>query len=204
MSRDSLIPSLQSDALVREIERQFAAENSELAEGAARDARNILAQARASARAQVHAAIDKLREDGARRLMRAKAQREAERYARAQRLAVQAVHEALPLLREALDARWRDPQRRRKWADAVARICADRLPPSAWVVEHPADWSALEQRQFAASFGTAATVSFQAADFAAGLRINADRALLDATPQGLIADANAIAAQLMDEIGAAP
>jgi hypothetical protein len=204
MSRDSLIPALQSDALVREIERQLAVENSELAEGAARDARNILAQARASARAQVHAAIDKLREDGARRLMRARAQREAEQYARTQREAARAVREALPLLREALAARWRDPQSRQRWADAVARLCADRLPPGDWLVEHPGNWDADEQQRFAAAVGSEVKPSFQAADIASGLRIGADGARLDATAQGLLADADAIAAQLMNEIGAAP
>ena len=68
MSPVSLIPSLQSDALVREIEQQLTDENSAIAGGAQRDARSILAQARAAARGQVHEAIAKLREEGARRI----------------------------------------------------------------------------------------------------------------------------------------
>lgn len=204
MSRVSIIPSLQSDALVREIEQQLAAENAAIADGARRDAQAILAQARASARAQVHEAIEKLREEGGRRLMRAKARLDAEAYAHSQQQAVQAVREALPLLRDALAARWRDRPSRRQWIDATARLCADRLPPGAWLIEHPDDWDAQEQEQFAAAIGAAARLTFRAAAVAAGLRISADQALLDATPQGLLADSNAIAAQLLEEIGAAP
>jgi type II secretory pathway pseudopilin PulG len=204
MSPVSLIPALQSDALVREIEQQLADENGTVAEGAQRDAHGILAQARASACRQVHEAIEKLREEGARRLTRAKAQLETEMRARAQQQAVQAVREALPLLRQALDARWCEPETRRQWTSAIARLCADRLPPGAWCIEHPRDWTEAEQKQFAAAVGDGAQVNFQAGDIAAGLRISADQAVLDATPQGLLADATAIAALLLDEIGAAP
>jgi hypothetical protein len=204
MSPVSIIPSLQSDALVREIEQQLAAESAAIAAGARRDAQGILAQARASARGQVHEAIEKLREEGARRLMRANAQLDAEQYARTQKQAAQAVREAFPLLRDALAARWRDLQSRRQWADVVVQLCVDRLPPGSWLVEHPSDWAAREQEQFAAAIGAGAKLTFQTADIAAGLRISADQALLDATSQGLLADSNAIAAQLLEEIGAAP
>jgi len=203
MSGRSIISSLQSDALVREIEQQLAAENAAIADGARRDAQSILAQARAAARAQVREAIEKLREEGARRLMRARAQRDAEEYARNQQQAAQAVSEALPLLGDALAARWRDRSGRRQWIEAAARLCADRLRPGAWLVEHPRDWDEQDQEQFAAAVGAAAELTFQAADIAAGLRVSADRALLDATPQGLLADPHAIAAQLLEEIGAA-
>ena len=103
MSPVSLIPSLQSDALVREIEQQLTDENSAICGGAQRDARNILAQARATARGQVHEAIAKLREEGERRLTRAKAQLDTESRGRAQQQAAQAVRDALPLLRERSD-----------------------------------------------------------------------------------------------------
>ena len=201
MSPAGLIPALQSDALVREIERQLAEENRAIIEGAQRGAQNILAQARASARGQLHHAIEKLREEGERRLMRAKAQLETEARGRAQQQAAQAVRDALPLLREALDRRWREPESRQQWTAAVARLCADRLLPGAWRIEHPRDWSAAEQKQFAAATGNGAQATFDAGDIVAGLRISADQAVLDATPQGLLADTTTIAALLLDEIG---
>jgi F0F1-type ATP synthase membrane subunit b/b' len=204
MSPVSLVFSLQSDALVREIEQQLAQENGAIAAGAEREARAIMAQARAAARARVHAAIEKLREEGARRLTRAKAQLDTELRVRAQQRAVQAVRDAMPLLREALNARWRDRESRRLWSEAVARACADRLPPGAWRVEHPRDWNEPEQQQFLTAIGKPVQAGFAAADIAAGLRVSADRALLDATPQGLLADSTMITALLLDEIESRP
>ena len=203
MSPVSLIPALQSDALVREIARQLADENRAIADGAKRDAHGVMAQARAATRRQVHDAIEKLREEGARRLTRAKAQLETEARGRAQRQAAAAVREALPLLQAALEARWRAQDERRRWIAAVAQLCADRLPRGAWRCAHPRDFSAQEQKQFAAAVGDGAQMTFETGDMAAGLRVGADQALLDATPQGLLADKIAIAAMLLEEIGAA-
>jgi len=202
MSPVSHIPSLQSDALVREIEQQLVHENDVIADSAQRDAQGILAQARASARGQVHEAIEKLREEGARRLTRAKAQFETEERARVQQRAAQALRDALPMLREALGLRWREEASRQQWTAAVARLCADRLPSGAWRIEHPRDWSAAEQKQFAVATGNGAQATFDIGDITAGLRISADQAVLDATPEGLLADSTTIAALLLDEIGA--
>jgi hypothetical protein len=204
MSPVSLIPSLQSDALVRDLKRQLADETAAIAQGAQREAQAILAQSRSAARSQVHEAIEELRAEGERRLTRAKAQLETAARARAQRQAAQAVRDTLPLLREALAQRWRQPASRQQWTAAVARLCADRLPPRAWRVEHPCDWTASEQKQFAAAIGDGAQVSFQAGNISSGLRVSADQAVLDATPQGLLADSTMIAALLLDEIGAPP
>lgn len=204
MKPASLISSLQSDALAREIEQQLKEETGAVIATAERDARTTIAQARAAARSRMHEAIEDLRREGARRLARAKAQHETEARARAQRRAAQAVSEALPLLRDMLNARWHNEQDRRQWTDAVARLSATRLRPGAWLIEHPADWSEAEQRDFTAAIGKAdgIDVSFKGdSDLKAGLRIKADQALLDATPQGLLADARTIAALLLDEIG---
>jgi len=204
MSPVSLIFSLQSDALVREIEQQLAQESGAIAAGAEREARAVMAQARAVARAQVHSAIVKLREEGARRVTRAKAQFDTELRVSAQQQAAQAVRDAMPLLHEALNARWRDRNSRRLWSEAVARACSDRLPPGAWRVEHPCDWNEAEQQQFLTAIGQPVEARFAAADIAAGLRISADQALLDATPQGLLADSTMITALLLDEIESRP
>ena len=204
MSPASLIFSLQSDALVREIEQQFAQERGAIAAGAEREARAIMAQARAVARAQVHAAIEKLREEGARRLTRAQAQLDTESRVRAQQQVAQAARDAMPLLREALNARWRDRDGRRLWSEAVARACADRLPPGAWLVEHPRDWNESEQQQFLAVIGEPVQARFAAGDVAAGLRVSVDQAVLDATPQGLLADSTMITALLLNEIEPRP
>jgi len=204
MSEASLIPSLQFEALAREVERQLKNETSAIIAAAESDARAIITQARADARRRVHDAIQQLRREGANRLAGAKVKLETELRARAQRQAAQAVRDGFPLLREELDARWRNQQSRRQWTDAVARICPLRLRPGAWCVEHPADWSGPEQRDFMVAIGERAGVhiSFKAdGEIKSGLRIKADQALLDATPQGLLADSRTMAALILDEIG---
>lgn len=205
MKQASLVPSLQSDALAREIEQQLKDEAGAVMAAAEHGARTTLAQARASARSLMHEAIGDLRREGARRLARARAQLETQRRAQAQRQAARAVGEALPLLRDMLDTRWRDPQGRRHWTDGVAQLCTTRLRPGAWLVEHPADWREPEQSAFAAAIGKsdAIDVSFKSdKELTAGLRIKADQALLDATPRGLLADTRAIVALLLEAIGA--
>ncbi len=202
MSAVSLIPSLQSDALVRDIEQQLKDENAAIAANAKRDAQSILVQARAAARAQLHEAIVELREESHRRLTRAKAQFATQKRALEQGRAAKAVDEALPLLQEALLARWRDPEERQQWTDAVARQCVARLRRDAWVVHHPAGWSKKEQERFLAALGNDREVAFMADKaIACGLRISADGAELDATPQGLLADKTAVAALLLEELG---
>lgn len=203
MKPASLIPSLQSDALAREVEQQLQDETGAVMATAEREARDTLSQARAAARGRLHEAIQELRREGARRLARAKAQHETEVRAQAQRQAAQAVSEALPLLREAVAARWRDAQERRLWTDGVAQLCRARLRNSFWLVEHPADWSEREQQDFRAKLGDEGKleVSFKPDnDLIAGLRIKADQAVLDATPHGLLADTRSIAALLLDQI----
>ncbi len=204
MSQASLIPSLQFAALAREVGRQLENETGAVIAAAESDARAIIAQARADARRRVHEAIQELRREGARRLAGAKAQLETELRARAQRQAAQAVSDGFPILREGLDARWRDQQSRRQWTDAVARLCHLRLRPGAWCIEHPADWSGSEQRDFMATIGErdGVHISFKVdGEIKSGLRIKADQAVLDATPQGLLADSRTIAALILDEMG---
>ncbi len=61
--------------------------------------------------------------------------------------------------------------------------------------------AAQEQQKFAEAIGGADEITFQAdKDVSAGLRITADQATLDATPNGLLADTRTIAALLLDEL----
>jgi hypothetical protein len=197
----SLIPKLQSDALAREIEQQLKDETAAVMNGAERDAKVLLAQARLAARARLHAAIVELRKEGARRRARAEAQRDTVARQRAQHQAALAVGDAMPLLRDMLVERWRDAQARKQWTEALAKICPARLRPGAWTVEHPRDWSESERHEFAAALGGSQDIAFQATDdIVAGLRIKSDQAVLDATPQGLLADRRGIAALLLDEL----
>lgn len=201
MTTASLIPGLQSDALAREIEQQLEAETAAVIAAAETEAAATVAQARTNARGRLHEAIVEVRREGETRLARAHAQLDAELRAQAQRQAARAVAVALPMLRDALAARWREAEARKEWTATVAQFAAKRLRPGAWQVAHPADWNAEEQKQFAAALGETNSISFLAdKDVSAGLRITADQATLDATPDGLLADTRTIAALLLDEL----
>ena len=144
MSEPSLIPSLQADALAREIEKQLKDESEAMTEAAQRDAQAIVAQARKTARTRLHQAIVELRREGERRMTRAKAEAETSARARQQQLATKALGAAMPLLTEALVARWRDAAARKIWTGKVAELGLTRLRRGAWIVEHPADWDVPE------------------------------------------------------------
>jgi hypothetical protein len=204
----NLVSTAQSAALLQEIEQQTSDECKAQVAAAEQQAQALIAQAHAAARRRVHEAIVELRREGARRLARAKAQVETQARQRAQQHAVAVIGRAWPLLADALVARWRDPAARQAWADGVARCARDRLRTGTrtgtWTVEHPADWSADEQRNFRIALGAGDdAITFTAdGDIAAGIRIRAAEATLDATPQGLLVDRQAVAALLLAEIAA--
>jgi hypothetical protein len=202
-SEASLIPSLQSDALAREIEMQLKDETSAVMAEAKRAAREVVAQARSAARKRMHEAIVELRREGERRLARGRAQIETETRAAEQRQAAYAVSAAMPLLTEALVERWRDPQSRKLWIEGVAELCRGRLRRGTWTVTHPAGWPAQEQKEFATAVaaGEGLKVGFEAGKgLVAGLIVSADQAVLDASPRGLLGDPHGIAGMLLNEI----
>lgn len=202
MNSADLVSTAQSAALLQEIEQQTGDECKALVAAAERQTHALIAQAHAAARRRVHEAIGELRREGARRLARAKAQIETQARQRTQQRAVAAIEQAWPLLAHALVARWRDPAARMTWADGVARCARDRLRTNAWTIEHPADWNAEEQQLFRTSLGALDDAVTFVADgsIAAGIRIKAAEAMLDATLQGLMVDRPAVAALLLAEI----
>jgi vacuolar-type H+-ATPase subunit E/Vma4 len=203
LTAPNLISVAQSDALLHEIARQLRDESRVMSESAEREARGLVAQARATARRRLHDAIAELRREGDRRLARARAQLETELRERAQRRAAKAINEAWPLLHEALTARWRDRESRKTWTSALAQLAKSRLRGGLWTVEHPDDWSTAEQHEFLTGLGSpdGIEVAFETNnDTQVGLVIRADHATLDATPRGLLADQRAVAAHLLSDI----
>jgi hypothetical protein len=202
MSPAELIPSAQAEILEREIAQQTREECGAVTAAAEQEARAIVADAHATARRRMHEAVVELRREAARRIARAEAAAETAARQRAQRRAATAVERAWPLLTDAVAARWHNEAGRRAWTAGVVRAVRDRIAAPTLAVEHPLDWTAAEQRDFCSALGReAGTVTFTPRqDLAAGIRVNAARATLDATPHGLLADRQAIAALLLAEI----
>lgn len=205
MNKTNLIPAAQSEALLQELEQQTTEECRTVIATAERGADALVAQARSSARRRTHDVVEELRKEGIRRLARAKAKVETEARQRDQQFAVEVIQRAWPLLAEALAERWRDPATRSVWTDGAARCGRDQLNAEEWIVEHPADWRESEKQSFRNSCGTGGdSITFVAnSELAAGIKISAGEATLDATPQGLLADRSAVAALLLAEIGQA-
>jgi len=203
LSEPSLIPALQADALAHEIERQLQEERKALITTAQSDARATVAQARATARRRLRDAIAELRREGERRLTRARAELETSARSQQQKQASRALEAALPLLHDALAASWRDNEARKIWAENAAKLCVTRLRHGDFTVEHPASWTARDQKEFRAAIadnnGIAITFTLDQ-NLEAGLRIKADQAVLDATVRGLLSDTRTIAALLLDEL----
>jgi hypothetical protein len=212
VTKTDTAPDLRAEALVREIESQCDAECSALLDAARLEAQAIVREAAAAATRHVHEALEDLRRDGARRLARAQAQIATEMRVRDQALAAGNLRDGCPMLVNAVADRWTDAGARRLWAAHLAAQARLRLRPGAWVVEHPRDWRAEERDAFLAELPPERreTVSFRAVDdIDAGLRVVAGGAVLDATPERLLADKPAVKALLLAEIarersGAAP
>jgi hypothetical protein len=202
LNKTNLIPAAQSEALLYELEQQTTDECRTVIATARREADALVTQARSSARRRTHDVIEELRNEGIRRLARAKAKVETEARQRAQQCAVEVIERAWPLLVESLVERWRDPAMCLVWTDGAARCGRDQLNVEAWIVEHPADWSDAEKRNFHNSHGAGGNaVTFVAnSELTAGIKISAGEATLDATPPGLLADRSAVAALLLAEI----
>ncbi len=163
-------------------------------------ARAILQEAHTRARREVRDAFLATRLRAEERLVTLQARLATARRLNAQRHAAGILAAEWAALPEALLARWRRAETRRRWVRHATRTALDRLPRGGWHIEHPADWTDAERAELA----TALTGELDGApSFAphggikAGLRIHAGHNVIDATFDGLLADREAIGARLL-------
>lgn len=191
-----------SAALLGEIEQQCGAECRTIIESAEREAEAIISTAYAAARQRGHKLIMGLRREGEQRLMRATAQRDNDMRMAEEARAAAVLRRGCPQLIDAVVARWNVPEHRRAWIEAVAHS-AWRLNPGAWTVEHPAAWGAVDERTFRDAVGTAGPITFRlTSDIIAGLRIRSGGAVLDGSPEALLADQPVVEAKILAAIAA--
>jgi len=192
-----------AEALIREIEDEGAKERRAIAEAAEREAAAIVRRALADVRRRVHDEIGALRREIERRLARAAAQIETERRLRDQARAAEILHTGWPDLIHHVVERWTHKGPRQFWIASMAADACKRLPPGAWTVEHPREWTSDDETQLRAALPSKAVLTFQATDeFDAGFRIKADGATLDCTPERLLAEKTVIQARLLAEMSA--
>lgn len=163
-------------------------------------ARAILEEAHARAQREVRDAFLATRLRTEERLIALRARLATARRLNEQRRAADILSAEWASLPDALRARWRRTDTRRRWARHAARSALARLPRSGWHIEHPADWPEAERVALAADLlGELDAAPSFAPDggIEAGLRIHAAHNVVHATFEGLLADRVAIGARLL-------
>ena len=111
---------------------------------------------------------------------------------------------AWPLLRERLAARWRTPEQRRRWTQTYLRRALSLLPKGRWTVRHAPGWTEEEREETLADLEDALdrVPRFRSeAGIEAGLIVESDGAVLDASLNGLLQDRTRLEARLLALIG---
>ncbi len=195
------LANAHAEALIREIEDEGAKERRTIAEAAEKEAAAIVRRALADARRRVHDEIGALRRESERRLARAEAQIETERRLRDQARAAEILHIGIPDLIHCVVERWAEKEPRQFWIASMAEAARKRLPPAAWTVERPSEWTAEDEAQLRAALPPEAALTFKETDeFDEGFRILADGATLDCTPNRLLAGQSVNQARLLAEM----
>ncbi|RIA56144.1 hypothetical protein [Dichotomicrobium thermohalophilum] len=200
---DANLAETQAQALIDAIDSRKQDECERILNEARKEARGITQQAYRSARQRFHEAAEELRRDRAKRMDQAKAQRDTEQRQRHQAALSNIVETAWPKLTDALKARWQSAEDRETWAKGALDSAAFRLQRKGWRVVYPADSDSdfgdkLKSWLGEKNVDDAATEASEEID--AGLRVEADGAVLDATPKALLAQTGRVQAALIAEI----
>jgi len=156
-----------------------------------------LAHARGEARRRFHAAAQETRRQAAARIGAAEAAQAAVARQRRHEVGRAVVAAGLPMLEAAVVARWHDPVGRRQWLAWAARSAAARLVGGGWEVAHPPAWAVAEWELAIAAGGDPTPRLVADPAIAAGVRITAGGAFVDATVAGLLADRERIGGRLL-------
>ncbi|MBK1719617.1 hypothetical protein [Thiocystis violacea] len=187
-------------ALLKLVSDYQEGECQTLLEAARAEAGRLLSLAYRQARARLHARVVAERANARERVHAVRAERETRARAGVERANARLLELAWPWLREALVARWREPESRRHWI-RFARLQAERsLPPGVWTIRHPPDWASSERMELASRLtGETGRPPRFLADGAlrAGLVIEVAGASLDISLDGLLRDRPRLEARLL-------
>lgn len=163
-------------------------------------AKSLLQQAHADARAHMHQHVVDMREKYRLRVAAARARNETLARLQQQQTGLAMLDHVQQPLREALLRRWANPSSRQLWIHALLNVAKQTLLAHDWRIEHPPDWPHDEReqlRQHLVMSAATAPVFVAYADIDAGLRIVAHSATVDASIDGLLQRKTAIEAMLM-------
>ncbi len=190
-------------AMIDEIEREYSVECSSIERAAAGEARDIVRAARGAARQRMRTALAAMRLEEKCRLGEASARRQSLLAAKEHAETSELLRRTCPQLIETVLLRWNVVDSRHDWVRSAARHAEQRLLSGAWKVEHPASFEDADRRCFLSALRSAdaGDVTFAIDEnLTAGLRVRAAGAVLDATPEALLADRPQTEASLLAEI----
>lgn len=196
----------REQALIRLVDDYEAAECRSILAAAQADVSRRLSLTYRQARARLHERVLAERSNTRGRIQAIRAERETRRRAGVERANARLLELAWPHLRRTLEARWQDPETRRRWIRFALTEAARALPAAVWTIRHPPDWDARERDE------VAARISAQSGHaprwlpddgLAAGLAIESRGAILDAGLDGLLGDRRRLEARLLALFAAA-
>jgi vacuolar-type H+-ATPase subunit H len=203
MNEPKSVINAQVEALLALVENYRESRCRQILEQARAQATEVVKQAHREARARMHKAIDEERARAQEKVASTHAQLQTRRRQRHHKADMALLETAWPALHETLVARWQDADSRRVWVRALVNQASTVLPAKQWRIEHPAGWQSRVALALAGEITAQAEgeppVFVEACEATAGLRLCADGACLDGTPEGLLVGRAEIEAELLAE-----
>jgi hypothetical protein len=187
-------------ALLKLVEEYREQECRRILDAAREEAGRLVAETYRKERAHLHVRIVSERSRAQARIQAARAELATrERWSR-ERTSISLLDSAWPRLRDRLAARWGGPAGRRAWVKRYLGEALALLPRGPWRVRHAAGWGESERRDVVAWLRGEldASPGLQVDDaMEAGLVVEYEGALLDASLDGLTKDRSRLEARLL-------
>jgi hypothetical protein len=198
MEFESII-DFQVRAMLEGIEKDLNVRREQMRSEARKQARSLLKGVRRQCRVRVAQAVAEERAHRDRSLQKASAALASRVRRRQQALDRRHLIEGYDRLREALIERWRDPDARSHWARTLVEDASAVLSNSTWRIEYPASLPAEDANRLFEETGRDLEL-VPADDLEAGFRLQHDYAQLDMSVDGLLAQVDEMAGELLAEI----
>jgi len=167
---------------------------------ASAESRAILSRAQLAARRDLRKTLAPERERIEAEIAIAEAKLVTQRRLREQKRIAAVLTQAWPKVVQALSERWETPAGRSSWVMHHLSIALSVFPASAWVIQHPVGWPAVEReqaKQWLQTHGIAGARFDPDPQLLAGIRVVCGLNTLDASLDGLLTDRSQIEGRLL-------
>lgn len=200
MDSDSIV-AVQVRAMLEGIGDDLAQRREQILAEARKQARALLRNARRQARVRVSQAVAEERDQRDRSLQRAGAALASRIRRKRQALDTEQLAQGHERLRDALVERWSEPKARSEWAHTLTAEAGALLSNGTWQIEYPAHLDPGEAARLLDRPESDARVELTPVeDIEAGFRLRHADAQLDMSVDGLLAQVDEMAGELLAEI----